>query len=365
MFRFRRSGFTLVELLVVIAIIGVMVGLLLPAVQAAREAARRMSCSNNMKQLGLGLHNYHAAYNRFPAGVRGGTSPSEGWGFSYWYGLLPFIEQQGLYEQLVVVGGASPSQCPGWVGAGAAGWTDSAGNLNAKVANNVVVASFVCPSNPMQPNRVVYQSNVTFPSYIGIEGGVDEDAITAAIAASPPAAGAPGDTDQFQNKRQRLSAAGPYVGGAGIQSWGGALVGNDYITFKHLTDGTSNVIVFGEVGDWMKDTSQNLVDMRGVHGWPMGTSDGTIITDFADHSSGVDTRHFSLNSIRYPIGTRVTTLRGVGSDFAANNPLISAHTGGVQITLADGSVRFFTNSTDLPLLKRLATRDSGVPKELP
>jgi len=223
----------------------------------------------------------------------------------------------------------------------------------------------VCPSNPMIPNRAVHLSNVTFPSYIGIEGGADEDAIMLPIAASPPAAGAPGDTDQFQNRRQRLSAAGPFVGGASIQSWGGALVGNDYLSFKDLTDGTSNVIVFGEVGDWMKDTNQNLVDMRGVHGWLMGTSDGTIIRDFANHSAGVDTRHFNLTTIRYPIGTRVTTLPGVGSDFHANNPLISAHTGGVQVTLADGSVRFMTNSTDLPLLKRLATRDSGTTKELP
>ncbi|MEL6897919.1 MAG: DUF1559 domain-containing protein [Planctomycetota bacterium] len=93
-----RSGFTLVELLVVIAIIGVLVGLLLPAVQAAREAARRMSCSNNMKQFGLALHNYHSAYNRFPF--------SRCVGYDRWLGrgpnvaILPFMEQQPLYEQI-------------------------------------------------------------------------------------------------------------------------------------------------------------------------------------------------------------------------------------------------------------------------
>ncbi len=360
MFRFRRSGFTLVELLVVIAIIGVMVGLLLPAVQAAREAARRMSCSNNMKQLGLGLHNYHSSYNKFPAGVRGGTSPSEGWGLPFFHGLLPFIEQQALWEQIRLSGTvgapAAPAQCPGWVGVP---WAGAAGQLNAAVVNNVVVTSFVCPSNPMAPNLNQNGANMTFPSYIGIEGGVDEDVINAAVGASPPAAGAPGDTDRFQNKRQRLSA------GSGIQSWGGALVGIEYLTFKNITDGTANTIMLGEVGNWMVDASQNLVDMRGVHGWPMGTSDGTVITSFADHSSGVDTRHFHLTTIRYPIGTKVSTLPGMGNNFHANNPLISAHTGGVQVTLADGSVRFLTNSTDLPLLKRLATRDSGVPKELP
>ena len=147
MLRFQRFGFTLLELLVVIAIIGVMVGLLLPAVQAAREAARRMSCTNNMKQLGLGLHNYHSAYNNFPAGVRGGTSPSEGWGFPFWYGLLPFIEQQSLAENLVVVGTASaPTQSPGWV---EAPWPGSAGRLNAAVVNISGELGHIKPCRPM------------------------------------------------------------------------------------------------------------------------------------------------------------------------------------------------------------------------
>lgn len=125
-----HAGFTLVELLVVITVIGVLVGLLLPAVQAAREAARRMSCSNNFKQIGLGIHNYHSAYKQLPT-QGGGTG---NWGSYGWYwesptdpdktnndslnmfnnyrlsmlvAILPFVEQQALWEQISnSVGGA-------------------------------------------------------------------------------------------------------------------------------------------------------------------------------------------------------------------------------------------------------------------
>ncbi|TWU37023.1 DUF1559 domain-containing protein [Novipirellula artificiosorum] len=114
----KRTAFTLVELLVVIAIIGVLVGLLLPAVQAAREAARRMSCSNNFKQIGLAIHNYHSAFSAMPMHGTGGTNETEdNWNtadnhvlapaapvgysrhmLSYLVGILPFMEQQALWE---------------------------------------------------------------------------------------------------------------------------------------------------------------------------------------------------------------------------------------------------------------------------
>ncbi|WP_168565363.1 DUF1559 domain-containing protein [Crateriforma spongiae] len=112
--RTKRAGFTLVELLVVIAIIGVLVGLLLPAVQSAREAARRMSCSNNAKQIGLALHNYHSAFKQFPAeragttgfrgyagqGIVGGNNQSNRCRLSMLVGLLPFLEQQPLWDTI-------------------------------------------------------------------------------------------------------------------------------------------------------------------------------------------------------------------------------------------------------------------------
>ena len=104
-----RSGFTLVELLVVIAIIGILVGLLLPAVQAAREAARRMSCSNNFKQIGLAIHNYHSAFKQLPTNgtgtrrtpaTRNATQDCNRLFLSWLVPILPNLEQQGLWDQI-------------------------------------------------------------------------------------------------------------------------------------------------------------------------------------------------------------------------------------------------------------------------
>ncbi|MCG8653074.1 MAG: DUF1559 domain-containing protein [Pirellulales bacterium] len=147
-----RRGFTLVELLVVIAIIGILVGLLLPAVQAAREAARRMSCSNNFKQIGLAMQNYHAAYKRVPPN---GTGPwwNSRRGLSANVGLLPFMEQQSLWELMSNPHMPDPGETPSggrvlpngaWPAFGPFPWVD----LNEYDPFHTETPTFRCPSDP-------------------------------------------------------------------------------------------------------------------------------------------------------------------------------------------------------------------------
>ncbi len=195
-----RSGFTLIELLVVIAIIAILVALLLPAVQQAREAARRSSCKNNLKQLGVALHNYHDTHNVFPPAFArsiqpDGSAPSGGWGWGVM--LLPFIEQPGLYDAL------RPNTEPFHEIVAA----DTPGEAQ-RILLQTPINTYRCPSDtgaPINNQRANYGTS----NYIGIWGAhVD---------------------------------AGLHTGAGN-----GCMFFNSRIGFRDILDGTSNVLVLGE-----------------------------------------------------------------------------------------------------------------------
>jgi prepilin-type N-terminal cleavage/methylation domain-containing protein/prepilin-type processing-associated H-X9-DG protein len=216
----RRRGFTLIELLVVIAIIGILIGLLLPAVQKIRETAARMQCTNNLKQIGLALHNYHDTNKGFPPGyVDGNTNPNltpdndvgPGWGWAAL--LLPYIEQQNVYNQInfsVTVGMGS----------------------NAAISQ-YTVKIYLCPSDPYQLPFPVYDSSFSTPittlargNYVGCNGW--EECFNGAGGNPQGGSGTDG-------------LAGNYgQGGVGL-FWR-----NSKTTFASVTDGLSNTVVVGE-----------------------------------------------------------------------------------------------------------------------
>lgn len=322
-------GFTLVELLVVIAIIGVLVALLLPAVQAAREAARRMSCGNNLKQIGLGLQNYHDAFKTFPFGVR----RQNGWGPSWWVGLLPFAEQTNVYDRFDMVGDDN-------------GWAD--GNTTTEsLVHNLVIDYMLCPSSPLpQKNKVPGTNSLAMmPHYVGIAG----------VHADLAVAGG------FTEVRRKVCCTCCVNSDSGQTSGGGMLTTNTTINMAAVTDGTSNTMIVSEASDWAFDAAgdKKHIDPGYPQGWTMsssssGKADGTANT-------GRFKRHFNLTTLRYQIGLTNYDLPGVSDNHGSNNPLLSAHAAhGVNTVFVDGSVHYLSSTLNAGTLARLATRDDGL-----
>lgn len=292
----RRRAFTLVELLVVIAIIGVLVALLLPAVQAAREAARRAQCSNNLKQMGIGLHNYHDTYLVFPFGW---SDRGQGWHAC----LLPFIEQQPLYNTLQ------------W--AEANNWDID--NTPNELACSTKIKIFRCPSAAI-PEFVDNQSIAKrVPScYRG-------------VASSTADSDDPG-----------TSTAGRHLELTDLE---GIFYGNSEIKFKNITDGTSNTFMVGECywETFSQDGNQMdfwYIGSPQIDPWP---GSATEYSEFVA-STGV------------PMNAR--TVAGA-SGYVKELSFTSFHPVGAMFTFADGSVRFITYSIERPTYQGLGSRDGG------
>lgn len=320
--RSSRSGFTLVELLVVIAIIGVMVGLLLPAVQAAREAARRMQCGNNLKQLALAHHNYESTYNALIArkGGTGGTANNLGNRdrLSGFIGLLPFIEQNPMYEAIQAgdplaappIAPGGPTAWGGWVR-----WDNSPATLR-------------CPSDP--GNNAGGRLN-TYSFSVGDQAmGIRDNQIVRGI---------------FGNRRNGR--------------------------FRDITDGLSNTILMSErlihTNGPRAETSTPAVfqgsefligaaQVPGVHNSPILCRTATLGRWYVA-GTGLNNRtgiswtdgqphYVGFNTILGPNSPSCFNAGSWGDQDGMVLPPTSRHPGGVQVALADASVRFVTDSVN-------------------
>ncbi len=298
-----RNGFTLVELLVVIAIIGILVGLLLPAVQAAREAARRMQCGNNLKQLGLALHNYESANKKFPIGfmdnLNGNILRSDG-GWSWMCAVLPYIEQNALYNSLDLR--FHPYGTPGTI-------SDTAGRNNAGTAT--VLNTFRCPSDISPPTRAINAGN---------PGGTPTIAVTSYVGCMGPFDGA------------RCEVIGNFMRPDPRNI--GLLVVGASRSHAQITDGTSNVIAAGEVS-WRPLVAGDGSDRQFVLG-SVVTNGGV---NCANGGAGTNGAFLHLRSTRKKLNGPI-----IGGDKHA--AFHSFHTGGAQFTFADGSVHFISENIE-------------------
>ena len=302
----RKRGFTLIELLVVIAIIAILIALLLPAVQQAREAARRTQCKNNLKQLGLAMHNYHDTVNVFP------------WGWdareTLWSAMvLPQIEQANLYSTLI------------WQESGPGNW-DADGSPNEKACGTILQA-FMCPSMPLGP-----RDNEDIPGRVPVSYRACGGSMISSDDASTRPAGF--NTAAFKSLEEN--------------NLDGMFYGCSNIKMRDVIDGTSNTILIGEsrTSIYSKDGQQMDYWQFGspqTGNWNLNGAGGT------EYSEGVG------SCVVKPNANLDLTVSGVLMEMAFG----SYHVGGAQYTLADGSVRFISENIDLGVYRALGTRAGG------
>jgi prepilin-type N-terminal cleavage/methylation domain-containing protein/prepilin-type processing-associated H-X9-DG protein len=312
----RGSGFTLIELLVVIAIIAILVGLLLPAVQKVREAANRMKCQNNLKQIGLALNSYHDANGRLPPGIARVTIQEAVSRATFWsWFILPYIEQKALYDL------ASLVEQPDW----------TVGGYLAVVQSHVSI--YRCPSTT---DLVTYPSQ-GIPARFAISYAACQ---TGNVGNPASTAGGAGEWSAHLDDNQGTWA------GTGFDThpttylyrFNGALGYNSKVRLTDVTDGTTNTVAVGEryrIFDTPVDLYTDSAG-PGAHGtWGMGTPNINNASQQAVASIGMP---FNFNENRHLTDT-VSLSRTAGA-------YSSRHAGGgVNLVYLDGSVHFLTNST--------------------
>jgi len=316
---------------VVIAIIGILIALLLPAVQAAREAARRMQCSNNLKQIGLALHNYHDTFRKFPIGSRSGSFASYNTTGTNWRsGLLPFLEQKALFDQLNFETGSF------------SGWNSQPFSGGNEVLEGLLVPVYKCPSSTIDPF-------INSPTSINDHGGMMHDYV--GIAGAYPDPGGRGSSACRQSMRG-------YVCNTGL------LAPHECKAIRDATDGTSNTIIVSE--------QSGLVDKTPIRSNYAGGWAGA-----RDHAQGYDLNprkaneisddgasnyyHCGLTVVRWAINSQTTVVNSSSTTYETNTILNSFHPGIIQVLLADGSVRGLSEMIEMETLRRLAAADDGVP----
>ena len=304
-------GFTLVELLVVIAIIGILIALLLPAVQAAREAARRSQCTNNLKQIALAMHNYHDTHRLFPYGFR--TSFPPGYAYpnychnrdTWFHRILPYVEQGAMYEEY-------EADCANV----SASTSNHVHNISSsQVFVSTPIDAFICPSEPETPafadsSRVRWAGN-----YVGCIGDVT--------------------TTNASN--------------TGVN---GMLGGNFCTAFRSCEDGSSNTLLFSEAIQRIAVPSVFAWGCAGCY-WIGGAHGEVLFTAREAPNTPLADQNYDCKMTNYP-GAPCVVDRNTRWNFARSH-----HPGGVNVCLTDGSVQFTSETIELATFRALSTRRGG------